>query len=389
VKILHRYVLKELAGPFVMAVGVLTFVLILTQVFRLTDLLINQGVSGTLVLKTIASLLPSIATLTIPMAMLLAVILAFGRLSADREVMAIRTSGIHMMTIYWPALVMAFLISVALLPMTMEVAPASRRTLTSLTGDLAFSLTTVLQPGRIHDFDMDDSDDAVSLTFEKRSDQNPAIMERVTVHLVTGGNSNEPDAPRDAIIILARRGELIPDRATLSIRLELEDGELHSYTMQRPNEYSLARFDKLTKMLPLDVGALTSTRLRAEELTGGEVYAKVQEMKAAQANGTQFDKDTRRYYDRIRTEWWQRISLPWAALAFTLVGAPLGLLGRTSAKPMGFAIGFLLIFLYYIMLKWGTSLGEDGNKLAPLAIFSPNIVLGILGTVLLVRTIRR
>ena len=81
--------------------------------------------------------------------------------------------------------------------------------------------------------------------------------------------------------------------------------------------------------------------------------------------------------------------MPLACLAFVIIGMPLGIMGQTSARAMGFAMAFFLIFLYYILLKWGQSLGQEGHFLSMWAIFSPNIVLALLGIVFITRTMKR
>jgi lipopolysaccharide export system permease protein len=79
----------------------------------------------------------------------------------------------------------------------------------------------------------------------------------------------------------------------------------------------------------------------------------------------------------------QRFSNHLACLALILIGMPLAVYIRPSGKSAGFAISFGLLFVYYLLMKWGASLGEVNHPLTTFAIFSPNILLGSIGCVLI------
>jgi lipopolysaccharide export LptBFGC system permease protein LptF len=93
--------------------------------------------------------------------------------------------------------------------------------------------------------------------------------------------------------------------------------------------------------------------------------------------------DSAKRANKARVVLLQRYSNPLACLALILIGMPLAIYVRPSGKSVGFALSFGLLFIYYILMKWGASLGEMGRPLGSLAIFSPNILLGVIGCILI------
>ena len=106
-KIIDRYVWKELLVPFLLGIFVFTFLLLLDKIFDLTDLIINKGVPIPLVILLLTYILPAFLVLTIPIGFLLAILVAFGRLSADMEIVALKASGVSPLRLLRPVLVFA------------------------------------------------------------------------------------------------------------------------------------------------------------------------------------------------------------------------------------------------------------------------------------------
>jgi lipopolysaccharide export system permease protein len=390
-RILHRYILGEMLGPFVGGVLVFTFLLLVTQLFRLADLLINRGISIELVGNTLLCLLPQILALTAPMGLLLAALLAFGRLSADREIIAIRASGISLWTLYLPAIVAGAILTGAMYPFLVNVVPNNRERLTRLKGDMLFALTSALEPRIVYNPDTIDATEIVHLFYQERGAQKNE-MSRVQMHIVTGAGSQPGEGGRNEAIILAREGRLTAYPQAAMIELKLRDGAIHVFDKYAPESYSVVRFNELAKGFILDVDRIDKRGLRPEEMRLDALRLEIARLAPMQPQGKPATDQEERLVERYRNcsvEYWTRLSMPLSCLAFALIGMPLGVMGRTSARASGFGVAFLLFFLYYILLQWGASLGQDGHPLAMAAIFSPNIVLGSLGLFLIFRTARQ
>src|SRR5437764_4600510 len=116
---LHRYFLREVTVPFLFGIGVFTFILLIARMLKLVELVVNRGVSVVEIGKLFAYILPTFLEVTVPMALLLAILLAVGRLSADSEIVALRTSGISLYQMMMP--ILAFTIAVWVLNMGLAV----------------------------------------------------------------------------------------------------------------------------------------------------------------------------------------------------------------------------------------------------------------------------
>src|SRR5512137_382039 len=106
-KTITQYVLRELFGPFCLGLLIFTFVLFMKEVLDLIELVINKGVSLKVVLEMVVYIMPSFLVLTIPMAVLVAALTAFGRLSTDSEITAMKASGISLYTLFVPVCLFA------------------------------------------------------------------------------------------------------------------------------------------------------------------------------------------------------------------------------------------------------------------------------------------
>ena len=111
-KILRDYFVKEFIGPLFLALGVLTFVMLLGNLIKIADLVINKGVDFFSVAKVFLFMIPYLLTYVLPIAALTAVLLSLGRLSSDNEIVAIRASGIHLFSLIFPLLLVLSLIHI-------------------------------------------------------------------------------------------------------------------------------------------------------------------------------------------------------------------------------------------------------------------------------------
>ena len=111
-KILYQYIAKELVGPFLVGLGFFTFVFILNPILQLVDLLIVKRAPLADVLLLFLYYLPCTIAITLPMAALVAVLMAYGRLSSDSEIIAMRASGTSYLKIFIPAIIFSILISI-------------------------------------------------------------------------------------------------------------------------------------------------------------------------------------------------------------------------------------------------------------------------------------
>src|SRR3989338_5679078 len=122
-KILRNYFLNEFIGPLFLALGVLTFVMILGNLVKIADLVINKGVNIFSVSKLLLLMIPYLLTYTLPIAALTAVLLSLGRLSSDNEIVALRASGVNLFSLILPLLIVGIILSLILVIFNDRVIP--------------------------------------------------------------------------------------------------------------------------------------------------------------------------------------------------------------------------------------------------------------------------
>ena len=213
-RLLHSYVLRLHLVPFLLGFSVVTFILVMDVLFDYLDLMVNRGVAPGIVLQLFTLSLGYIVALSVPCAVLVAVLMTFGRLSQDNEITAIRASGIHLGSIMVGPLLAALLLTVGLTLFNNHVLPESNHAFANLLIDIGRMRPTVkLQEGVfITDFP---GYNLLVQSVNGRTNE----MRGVTIYQLN------PGGPPTTII--ARRGFLsyTPDGRTAV--LELEDGEIH------------------------------------------------------------------------------------------------------------------------------------------------------------------
>ena len=124
-KIIDRYIFQEIAFPFILILCILTFVLLMGKILQIMDLFINKGVGFFSIVKIIIFLMPSFMLFTIPIALLISVLIAVGRLSSDNEITALKTSGISLLQMYYPVAVASMITFVLTLLISYFILPQS------------------------------------------------------------------------------------------------------------------------------------------------------------------------------------------------------------------------------------------------------------------------
>ncbi len=413
--ILQRYFLRELAGPFLLGLGVFTFVFLVGQLYKLLDLLTKNGASPLLVGELILSMLPWILSLTTPMALLVAILLSVGRLTADREVLAIRMSGVNLMHVFAPVLGVAGLLSLLLIGANQALIPSLYLRAMDLAIQIQFNVLSNISPNEPQELETSEKGQSSVFFFERR-DPKTGLMEHINIktsieekpseELVAlerqlkektkqAMQTKDPQIRREAMklkleverlqrskmvresLITANHGKLEADLEARLITLELVNGSIHYVDVEEPTKYNVIRFQKLTK----------GVRPRLTRTTDTGSYRKSPREMSVSELRREMRESTKPYL--FSTELYQRFSVPLACLAFALVALPLAVFVRPTAKAIAFGLSLFLIFVYYGLLQYGISLGNTGSPAAAFGIFLPNIMLALIGSLLLYRTVMK
>ena len=437
-RILSKYIVKEHISPFIMALFVLLFVLLANFLLKSIDKFLGKGLDMFLLGEFMFLNLAWILALAVPMAVLVATLMAFGRLSSDNEIMAMRSSGTGFLQLLLPAIGFGTGITLLMIIFNNFALPEMNHKARLLSSDLSrkrpdlefevgYFIDTlpennILLGGRKDDLFTD------IIIFNKATD----ISQRT---------------------VTAKEGtiEMLED----GVLLNLSNGVIHELS-SRDDEYRQIFFDHYQVIIPVDnlslnrrdssirgdremnytmmqdkissfhekvdnVRARVNNRLSKEALINIPTFAtfeeinlhldrfslsvidslnavapkKVDTFKRRIKNlkrGIQSDFSLINSYlrsiNKYTVELHKKFSIPMASLVFILIGAPLGIMARKGgfSVSMAFSLGFFII--YWAFLIAGEEFADRGSLSPALSMWLPNLILGALGIFLCYRTSR-
>jgi LPS export ABC transporter permease LptG/LPS export ABC transporter permease LptF len=362
---LDWYVVREVLGPLTLGFLVYTFLLLMQFLFRSADMIIRREVPAAQVGKLLLFTLPNIVVLTIPMALLFAVLVAIGRLAADSELVAMRSSGISLFALARPVLLVSALLTLLNGVLMIGALPRGNNALQHLRIDiLGSSVTRQVEPRVFYQ----DWEGLVLYIFE--APQESPYWEGVFVAEDLPTNENQ--------VTVAERGQVRLDEAGDRLVLHLENAVIHKMDFRTPHKYHTTVISSLDRVL---VDEYTSQQRNQARTSKG-----VREQTLTELN-EQLDNPALSKELRLATEIeiHKKFSIPAACFVFGLLALPLAYRTGRGSRSSGFALSIAVILLYYILLTNGEETARVG-KLEPwIAMWLPNFVLGAFGLYLLVR----
>src|SRR5438876_506140 len=212
--VLDRYLARELVSPFAFACALLTFFLVIDRIYHLTDLVITKGVPLHLVLELLAFMLPLFVAYTLPMALLVAVLLAGGRLASDLEIVAFKAAGVSALRLFRPVLAASVLIAGATAVLTLVVNPAA-------SAEFQRQLFRILQARALSGL----QERVFNTTFgELTIYVEDVSASQVALRGILVSDERDPTLSR---IISSREGRLLTDEVNRSITLRMIDGAVN------------------------------------------------------------------------------------------------------------------------------------------------------------------
>ena len=358
-KIVHRYVLREILIPFGLGLSLFTFVLLIARLLKLIELVVNRGVPLANVLRLVAYIMPAFLEVTLPMAMLLAVLVAFGRLSADSELVALRSSGLSLYQLILPVAIFSLLATGATAGLSLYARPWGNSSLQSALYEMARTRASAgIKPQVFND------DFPGLVIYTEGVDATTDQLHHVLV-------ADERDS-REHNTIFAREGTMISDPAAQTVTLQLRDGFIHTTDMAGDAEYQ-TNFQTYDVNLDLQQVFAGAPRRGPDpkELTLGQLR---QVIASKRAEGRPLGPELVAYH--------RDFSIPFACVVFGLVAIPLGVQPVRAARSRGFAVSLAMIFAYYVLLSAGQALAEQELVPAAFALWLPNLVFAAIGVYL-------
>ncbi len=359
--IISRYIFKELLGPFLLGLFVFTFIFLLNRIIQLADMIVSKGVSLVEVFTLLSYIMPSFLVLVIPSTVLLATLLGFGRLSADGEISALGASGVSFYQMLMPVMAFSVLCYVVTSFLMINVLPQANLSFKRMAYEIVRTRSLVNIKEREFIDNFKDFTIYVDQAFPSEGKLKGILI------------SDKRSLP-EPYVIMAKEGSIVSNPDNLRVTISLREGSIQNISQ----DDSFRQVDFEQYRMSLDMGMLISkkmSRKREREMSIAELRVEIDRRRSEQ-------KDYKPYLVELH----KKFALPFAALILGLVGAPLGISTRTSSRSAGFALSILIIFVYYILLRTGESLGELG-KLSPLiCMWTPNILLGLVGGYLAYKT---
>jgi LPS export ABC transporter permease LptF/LPS export ABC transporter permease LptG len=355
-RILDRYIVREIFRHAFLGLVVFTFVFFVPQLVRLMSLSVRHSGSGGQILTLFLCIFPGVLTFTFPMAVLIGVLLGLGRMSADSEIIALTALGIGRHRILVPVAVLAIAGALATTTMTLWLGPLSLKTFRSLEADLIASQVSFQVQPRVFD-------ERFPKLVLYVSDVSASGTQWRGVFLAEAGGES------GSRVTLAENAIVIAEAKQGKLEMHLQGGSTHEFDRADADHYSVTAFGQSD--IPVEVTGLVPSRPRT--------------LSNAEKNLRDLAADNTAGWREARVELHRRFAFPFACLAFALVAVPLGAQPRRGGRAAGSLIAVVLIAAYYLLLIIGAGGARQGTVTPATGMWAADAVLILAGLTLLPR----
>ena len=365
-RILTRYILREVVSHALIGAAVFTFVLFTRDLGRILELVVRNSAPLPTVAEVFFFTVPVALTYTIPMGVLVGILIGLSRLAADSEITAMRASGLGVWTFLRVISIFVVVAWLLALGNSVYLAPRSLAALGKLQDRLKSSQASFEVQPRVF---YEGFPKIILYVQDVKAMSGGALWKGVFLADLT-----DPSSPR---ISLAREGLLVsqgPD----TLDLHLTDGSTHETDPKNPDQYQISTFQ--TTDIPIQIPASQNNQ-EHEPTSLGEI--KVADLLRVARTA---DPVTRRWH---LLEYHRRLALPTACIVLALVGIPLGLSSKKGGKSSGFVLTILLVFLYYSISLIGVSFARQGRLSPAAGVWLADFVFLVGGVFLLWQSERR
>jgi lipopolysaccharide export system permease protein len=360
-KTTYLYILKEILPVFLIGLMVFTIILLMDKLLKLIEMILGSGVSLLQISMLLAYLTPSFLVFTIPMAVLLSILITFGRLSGDSEITAFKASGMSLYQLFFPVSIFsvgAYLLTTFLVFYGL---PWGNQGFKTTLYKIAQSKVEIEIKERV----FNDLFDGLVVYVEKVPIQGKRIEGILIYDDRDQGKTNT---------IFAKEGYLFSHPESQEVVLRLFNGDIHRFD-PKTNVYQKVKFN--TYDLKLEFAKALSglgRKLRDHEMSIEDIKKKIEQKKAIGEDTTSQEVELQK-----------RFAIPFACIVFTLVAVPLGIQPRRSGRSFGFIFSIFILLTYYISLTASEILALRQTIPTFLAGWAPNFLFGSFGIYLLIK----
>ncbi|WP_304130672.1 LptF/LptG family permease [Ignavibacterium album] len=425
--ILYRYILRNHFIPFIFSLITLIFIFLLQFLMKFADRMVGKGLDGWIITKLIVFNLSWMVVLVVPMATLVATLMAFGNMSQNNEVTIMKSSGVSLYKMMLSPIVASLVLSFLLYLFNNEVLPDANHEAKNLMSDISRTKPTLsLEPGF---FSQEVPNYAI---LARRIDQQTNVLYDLTIYDYSNA--------LQVNVVTAKKGRIFFSANQTKLIMALEDGEIHESNVENTTMYRKLRFEKHKIAMNADLFSFQ----QSGPTSRGERELSVEDMKyitdslykIQEANYKSLNNEVEKYLlfknkfpfkpspiqlqskdvekiknlDRVKTamnivlsaarriEWTQReiekyeveiykkYAIPAACFVFILIGAPLGIMVRKGGFGVAASISLFFFLLYWAFLIGGEKLSERGIISPFMGMWSANILLFVAGVILTIQT---
>jgi LPS export ABC transporter permease LptG/LPS export ABC transporter permease LptF len=355
--IFDRYVVREVLLPLLLSLLLLTFLLMIPPVLSVGYGFIAKGMQLSIVARVVVTLLPQALSISIPISVLLALLIAFGRLSADREFVAMQACGVSIYRLLRPVTLVALSSMAATAYVTIVSLPNANQSFRELTlGVVKTQVENQVQP-------------RIFFT------QFPNTV--LYVRNVVGSGQwqdvffADSHTPNQTWVYFAREGRIVVDRGAKYVQLQLSHGTQHVMRASDPDGYTVNGFESTSVTLDAEQVFPKPPSRGAPEMTISELRQTIASAKNPQ--------DAVRAHLMIQDKY----ALPVACCVLALIALALGVSNRKDGYLASFAIGFIVVFVYYVLMYMSRAAALGGVLNPAVGPWIPPVVLAVVGVVLL------
>jgi LPS export ABC transporter permease LptF/LPS export ABC transporter permease LptG len=366
-RILTRYILREVTSHALIGVAVFTFVLFTRDLGQILELVVRNSAPVPSVAEVFLYIVPVTLTISIPAGVLVGILIGLSRLAADSEITAMRASGIGVWSFLKIVSIFAVAAWIIALANGVYLAPQAQAAMVRLQDRLkSAQLSFEIQPRVFYE----GFPQLVLYVQNVKAAQGAAIWKGVFI-----ADTSVPSSPR---ITLARQGILVSEGPN-TLHLHLSDGSTHETDPKNPDHYQISTFEQtdIPISLPQTDAAKEQEPVPISQMGTWDLWRQAHEQR---------NQTTARWY---LIEFHRRFALPTSCLVLALVGIPLGLSSKKGGKSTGFVLTIVLVFIYYFASLVGVSLARQGKLPPGFGVWLADIAFFFGGAFLLWRAERR
>lgn len=377
-KILHKYILRQISSVFLICLVVFTFVLFIGNMLRIMEMM-AKGIGMIVIFKFLILLVPFMLSYSIPVSILTSVLLIFARLSADNEITAIRASGINLKYIFRPLIVYtAVLISLCYV-INDRLRPNAiffgRRLLLEIGMQEPIIRIT---SGRFNEV----FPNYVVYVGQKRG----RIFERVVVYKFEKDELNS--------VITAESGQLLSEGKGLVV-LRLNKGVIEEIPREGQDTGKINRMNFETYNIEFNleeqIQDIYKLAKKEREMTNKELMDRIKNLRYSLSHTAykQLIPKLEQEISAIKTRVHNRLAMSFSCLVFILVGIPLGIKTHRKETSIGAGISLMLVSFYYFLMTLGEAFQDKPGFYPWLLMWIPNSILLVIGVVLIYRLLKK